>query len=211
MPSLADLTRTWLARQLGVSSVGSQSDLMAELVNQRGVADNYLYGSGLWYGPEVTSNNATAAANLDELVHLPIVIGKRQRFDRIGITHTVAGTAGAVCRLGIYDSDDNGRPRNLLAGGATLDSTLITGLEEVIDVTLSPGVYWLAYVGQVAAATFRGLAIASNPRVGLANQSPADAAGTLVQTGVNGALPAVHNPATLVTGTKTPRILIRAA
>ena len=64
------------------------------------------------------------------------------------------GSTGSVARLGLYDSDSRGLPRNLIADWGTVDTTTLgaktlTGLNR----TLQPGLYHFAFVAQGAPAT----------------------------------------------------------
>jgi hypothetical protein len=66
------------------------------------------------------------------------------------------GTAGAVFRIGVWDSGSNGLPNNLLLDAGTVDCTQPT--QSVLTITglslaLNPGVYWIGGALQGAAAT----------------------------------------------------------
>jgi len=76
--------------------------------------------------------------------HVPIT----QSFDRIAI-HVATEVTGGAIRLGIYNDNGDCYPSSLLLD-AGLVNTTTTGLKEiVINVTLSPGLYWLVLLAAV--------------------------------------------------------------
>lgn len=213
MPSLADLTRAWLLRQLGLSSSElSEADLQAALYQQSengGQVSNVKYASGRYYGPSTEVSTGTAAAVIDRLWVVPFLVGQRTRFDRISIEITTVGTTGNVERLGIYGTV-NALPSNLIVDAGTVDGLVLGAPELVIDVTLNPGLYWLAMVSQVGvAANVRALGAGSSMYVGHTTAFLSSAFKSYRVDGVNGALPAVFGVP--VADTTAPKPVLRAA
>lgn len=77
------------------------------------------------------------------LIYVPILVREPTAFNRIGI-HVSSAETDQFVRLGIYTADDSGAPDKLLldAGRAYLR----LGVDLAITISLSPGLYWLAYV-----------------------------------------------------------------
>jgi hypothetical protein len=67
------------------------------------------------------------------------------------------GGAGAVVRLGIYADTGNGAPGTLILDAGTISGTAVATSAITISQTLTPGLYWLAAVSQVAACTMSQL------------------------------------------------------
>lgn len=107
--------------------------------------------NGFYYGPG-GSVSSSVTSTINRLFALPIFIPRRVSVDRIGVNITVAAAASSVARLAIYaDIDDGmgGLPGALVTGSDGTVDTDSTGFKEAtIDVTLNPGLYWLAYVAQ---------------------------------------------------------------
>jgi hypothetical protein len=151
--------------------------------------------------------------NNQRLWYLPLVITRPVTLDRIGINHaaTLAG-AGGVFRLGLYASSGD-LPSTLIAefGAVALD-TAAAYKELTISQALTPGVYWLAGVQQIAsgAPTFTSIAA---PLLMVPSNNGASfptTTGVMIQATVLGALPATATPA-LGTGTSPPHIVVRVA
>lgn len=104
------------------------------------------------YGGSTTGSPADG-----QLQCTPLWVPEGGQFTRVGFDVTVAGTAGAVVRTGIYESTVNGRPGDLLTDFGALDATTI-GVK-LLDMTAAPfvfpapGLYWLAAAVQGAAVT----------------------------------------------------------
>lgn len=153
----------------------------------------------IYCGPSANKNGA--AATLNQLRAYPYPISSPTTIDALVVEVTVAGGAGAVTRLGIYSDNGSTYPGALLAEAGTADTTG-TGVKPVaLARTLQPGLYWLAGVNQVAAATIRCLGGGGgSPLVG-----GNDIAGPwmgYVEAGVSGALPATFT--TTWAGTTAP-------
>src|SRR4051812_39435289 len=83
----------------------------------------------------------------------PLFIGRTMTVARIGVDVTTAGSAGALCRLGIYADNGWGLPGTLLLDAGVVDCTT-TGVKELtITQALAPGLYWFAAATQGAPTT----------------------------------------------------------
>lgn len=111
--------------------------------------------SGRYYAVASTQNTRTTAIPAEgELRYSPVWLDTGT-LDRIGARITVAGSAGAVVRLGIFAHDTTtGAPNTLLLDAGTIDGTSATDQEITINYTISTaGIYWLAAVVQGGAST----------------------------------------------------------
>ena len=121
----------------------------------------------------------------------PIYVAKATTFDRIQCNVSVAGSAGAVVRLGIYGSDADGMPYGLVLDAGTVAATSTGVREATISQYLPLGKWWLAAVVQGAATTRPTLYLlgANYTRpAGVPCNGVADEA-WIARTGVSGALP----------------------
>jgi hypothetical protein len=157
---------------------------------------------------------SSAVASLNVMVAAPFPVDRACTADRLSVRVTTGGTTGAVVRLGIYNDNGKGKPGSLLLDAGTVPSTG-TGLQEItISQALSPGLYWLAQVAQVAQCTMQsssgvtsGTKITTNP----ANLIQFGHSG-FAQNSVSGALP---NPFVPITSDgnpaspQLPRIAVR--
>jgi hypothetical protein len=115
------------------------------------------YETGRYYGSSRTgsANSGTAALTADTLYFTPFYTHGRVVLDRLGVNIT-AGIASADIRLGIYSSDSDGMPNELLIETGALDADSPGGIEDTISLTLEANrQYWFALVASdaVTAAT----------------------------------------------------------
>ncbi|MEM5854469.1 MAG: hypothetical protein QW228_08950 [Candidatus Aenigmatarchaeota archaeon] len=104
----------------------------------------------------------TLAVGANTLRVLPFLVAKTTRFDRIAI-HVTTAASGTTVLLGMYD-DENVYPKNLIASFGTVDSAS-TGLRELsINLTLEPGLYWLALISN-GNPTLGGVAASACPAI----------------------------------------------
>jgi len=100
--------------------------------------------AGDWYEPVVVLDACSGhliGANTLRASYYPVF--RRLRFDYIRTNITTAGAAGALIRLGVYD-DLNGYPNNLIVDSGDLNAAATGYVGATINVTLNPGVYWVA-------------------------------------------------------------------
>jgi hypothetical protein len=102
------------------------------------------------YIPNGTGVTGTWIAGQGYFNSVPVFINKTVTADRISLNVSGAGTAGAVLRMGIYNSDANYQPSTLLLDAGTVAANAIGVKEITINQVLTPGVYWIGAVGQVA-------------------------------------------------------------
>jgi len=109
------------------------------------------------HGADIVSANQAAVVN--NLQFVPFYTGFGGTIDQVGFNVITGGTAGSVCRAGIYDSDGTTpggwlQPRNLLVDGGEYDTTTatfkLTTLSPVLTVPPDQ-LYWLAFLCGVAA------------------------------------------------------------
>jgi hypothetical protein len=98
----------------------------------------------------MTFNSFTLSAGV--AIARPFELWARHRFDRIGIqVNTSTSGSGSRLFLGLYRGGA-GRPGAHLLTTADLDSSTNGAKEADIDVTLDPGIYWVACLVTVASA-----------------------------------------------------------
>jgi hypothetical protein len=164
-----------------------------------------------WYLPPPCTTVAQLATVAQMRMH-PLVLTQPQTLDQLIIETTVAGSATAVTRLGVYASAANGQPGALLLDAGTVDSTVTPAvLTKGITLALAAGVYWLAAVTQGAPATGPTYRCNSGVLPGIQGETAAVAMfGSLngyYQNSVTGALPDPAVPAAALT--TSIRVIVR--
>lgn len=127
----------------GLPAWGSGSDVYRNLQTAQ------TAGGNVWrVSPTLVELTAsTAGVTADTLYAVPFVVGNSDTADRIGID--VQSSAAGSVRLGIYNSS-GGAPSSLLLDAGTV-SVSTTGQKNItISQALSPGMYFLALVSDVA-------------------------------------------------------------
>ena len=104
--------------------------------------------AGKYYTTPMNGLEISSSAVTDKLTAVPFLVLQEETFDRVGM-HCLTAAAGLV-RGGIY-SDNNLEPASLIADFGAFDVSTTGSKEIVISLTLSPGVYWLAFVSNCAA------------------------------------------------------------
>ena len=217
MPSLADLTRAWLLRQLGLTSSNlTEADLQMALFSQQGsggggggLASNVTYASGRYYGPSEDVSAGVVTTVIDRCWAVPFEVGTTESFDRIASEVTVVGSGGNVLRMGIYGST-NGLPDALIVDAGTSDASILGAFEKNINIQLFPGLYWLAMASQLGVpAEVRALGAMGSKYVGhTANPLGVNYKSYRTTAGVGGALPA--NFGVPVADSSAPKIFMSA-
>lgn len=212
MPSLADLQRAYLLRQLGLTASNlTNADLEVLLyATTGGPASQRVFNAGRYYPAGGPQGPTTNPLNLSQLVLIPFECGEAAVFDRIAIEVTALGAGGTV-RLGLYDSLD-GNPNALKADAGTVDTSTNGGKEANINVATGPGLLWVAICAQGGVApTIRADTAYHSPFVALNGGIPvASTYSSYVQTAaVAGALPAVVGAFTA--NAIAPKAFLRAA
>jgi hypothetical protein len=194
VPSITDLYRAWLLRQLGLSSSTlTETDLQTLLYSQSGggVASNLSYASGRYYGPSIDISSGTIAMVDGRMWVVPFEVGNTATFNAIATEVTTVAVAPALCRMGVY-ATVAGLPNNLLVDAGTFDPTILGAAEKAINLTLNPGLFWLAIVSQGGGtpANIRGLGSTSSQFVGHTANPLSNSYKAYRVDAVNGALPA---------------------
>ena len=113
---------------------------------------------GYYYTMGVLGGTATLALTANTLYALPFLVTKRSRWDKMNIRVTTA-SSGTKVRLGIY-TNEGVYPKDLIVDAGELDTGSTGSKEAVIDVTLDPGLYWLALLSS-GAPTLGGISAAN--------------------------------------------------
>lgn len=212
MPSLADLYRGWLLRQLGfTASTLTNADLEALLyATTGGPASMRNIRTGRYYPAGGDTGPAVNTLTLNQLYVVPFEAGDAFTAVRISCEVTTIGTAGNVLRLGLYDSLD-GIPNNRLVDGGTVAGDVLGGKEVVINQALGPGLYWVAIASQVAASGQVRADSAYHSKYVANDALPAAAtyASYMQNAAVAGALPAAFGA--FVAQALAPKLFLKAA
>ena len=118
--------------------------------------------SGRYYGSfDAATAFTTLTLTANTLYATPFFVPEDTRFDRIAINVTSA-VSGSKARVGVYRDDGNAYPSTLVPGTdvGELDTGTTGVKENAIDVTLPPGLYWLALVSSAGIAV-RAVPVAS--------------------------------------------------
>ena len=116
------------------------------------------YRSGYFYEPQIGCTITTSTYTINRLFYVPFFLQESITMDRIGAECTSA-IASSTFRLGLYSSDSDGLPSNLVFDAGTID-TSSPGLKTItISQSVSAGFYFLSYAQQGGAtnATMRAL------------------------------------------------------
>jgi hypothetical protein len=164
-----------------------------------------------YYRP--SGSNSSATATINRVGYMAIFVPTTTTIDRIvcrtGSSFSGSPTAGIV-RLGIY-RDTAGKPSSLVVDAGTVSATAAnTNYEITINTSLSPGIYWLAFVSQQTATNATYVSFLSPSyqfTIGQTATPTSGAAGWYTDT-VSGALPSTAT----ITGTvnNTPQVVVRA-
>lgn len=217
MATVNDLYYAWLRNQLGLpNTVQSVNELEALFYANPiyGIANNRRFTSGLFYPPSCPGPSVAAGIlGLNNLVVVPFEVGQATTFDRISVGVTVVGGAGSVIRLAIYNSTAGLVPNALLDGSGAIVTDVGTGEKSfIINRQLTPGVYWLGIVAQVASPTIRQLQSSWSEYMASATSDQGQSVVGYFQGGVSGALPAIFNfVSTNIHPGACPLVMLRAA
>lgn len=221
--SLSDLKRNWLLKQLGLSGSNlSETDLLTQLYGDAsfnaGVRRvNIPMPPSLQYffpvggsAPSTSNTLGNGTLRLTSFIcHEPISI------DRIGAEITAVGEAGSKVRLGVYKSDANGKPGDLVLDAGQINGDSATIQELVCNASLDAGIYFVGGAVQSAPVTqptiraINGATVPETP-LPLGTFIPGAAANFFAYMlgGVAGALPASGSALTPTAGI-APRVFVR--
>lgn len=183
------------------------------LANLDNVSDYPSPIVGAWYF-SATSGSASATLGNNNLRMQPFVVKKTTKIDRLSIPVSVAGQSGSVVRLGIYTDTGSGYPGNLVVDSGPLAGDVVATPQATVDVTLTPGIYWIGGVVQGGSTTQPTIisATASPPFPIQPSGVPPSQTGTVCgyTMSVTGALPATFST-TISTVGAAPRVSFRVA
>lgn len=108
----------------------------------------YKFKSGYYYHSPSLQPDGTISHGVGDLIAAPFPVHSAMTFDRIGIEVTTSAASGVV-RLGIY-GDSDGIPGSLILDAGTVDASTTGAKEITISQQLTPGMYYVASVGQVS-------------------------------------------------------------
>jgi len=140
--------------------------------------------------PEVQHTFTSAVQPADQIVTSLFLLQRRMRFDQIAIRVDAAGAGGALCRLGLYNVDEDYYPSTLILDAGTIDGTVVANNVIIIDETLDRGWYALAILTNDATIQFRYRTTSISPLGGISATSVVNA-GWLVASAF-AALPDPH-------------------
>ena len=144
---------------------------------------------------------ATQGLTLNRVYYVPLLLWNDITIDRLGVSVSTAGSAGAVLRLGIYNSDTEGVPSTLVVDAGTVASTSVAAVEATLSQALSAGLYWVAVVAQVATcSTHADGSVSNNFFIYRSSLSLYHNTENFYQDGVSGALPGTATPTAAVIG-----------
>jgi hypothetical protein len=159
-----------------------------------GTAHHVRVKPGRWYRPESANNpNTGTFATTGIMTAHPLWVSARTRFDQLACSQEGAVNGGAI-RVGIYADEGRGKPDALLLDAGLITfadgASLILGTK-AIDITLDPGLYWLAAVDQGATSTSHGsISAQGTTAVGSTVLSGVGTRAGYYKLGVTGVLPA---------------------
>jgi hypothetical protein len=174
------------------------------------------YIVGFYYPTPNSTQNATVTMTLSQLRAVPFRVDKTTTWDRIGFEQTTVGAAGALIRLGIYADDGLGAPGALTLDAGTVAADSGTGIKTItISQQLTPGVYWLAAVCQVATSVMRNTGPQSPFHYLLSTSAPINYSSSVVECfTVNSITAGLPNPfgSTVNAGAGSgPCVILRAS
>ncbi len=115
-----------------------------------------------------TAQGTWTNANLSRLWATPLLVPRRMTIDRL-LVNIVAAQASGLVRLGIYRSNADSDPGDLVVDGGTVDASTTGDKTVTVDEYLSPGWYWGAWEMNDGGITMRGRAVGSGFSLGWTN------------------------------------------
>jgi len=153
-PTLAE-GRVWYRSDLGELRVSDGSKVLT-------LSPSKILRSGRYYGSfDTAATFTTLTISANTLYATPFFVPHGARFDSIAINVTTA-SSGRMARVGIYTDSGDAYPYALVPGTdvGELDVGTTGVKQNVIDVTLHPGLYWLALVSN-GSPTLRAIPVGS--------------------------------------------------
>lgn len=134
---------------VGTPSTGDK--LPAELIPQQvpipfGISNQWTIPVSI--GPSSIGATSTLST-IGRVVYAAFVVTKPITITKLGL-HVTAGAAGTVS-VGVYGLNSSGEPGTLLLSHNFTDVSTTGTKEATVSLTLAPGVYYMAIVGDAAA------------------------------------------------------------
>lgn len=128
------------------------------------------YSVGRWIDSRIVFGSmSTSGKTAGQLVLTPLIIGRTVKFDAIGL-YASQFTPTTVLRLGLYNATTRGEPGTLIVERGIAASTSSSGmLSATVDLTLQPGLYFLASVVNSNTASWGHSPTAATPVLNIAN------------------------------------------
>jgi hypothetical protein len=160
---------------------------------------------------------ASASLGVGSLRVAPWLLERTTALTRLAAEVTIVGEAGSKIRLGIWGDDGTGYPGALVVDAGQINGDSATVQEATINVTLTPGTYWLGAAVQTVTTTqptVRTVGAGNPPHIPLAGGSTLPAAGALILGvsvgGATGAFAATYPAGGSPTGF-APRMIVKVA
>jgi len=168
--------------ELGTNPKGDFSSVKERLEKLAAVAI-VPFKKGSWVHTPIVGSTASTSKFANILYCFAFLVPVKTSFDKIGI-RVQGAYAGGLIRVGIYNDNGNIWPGDLIPGTEREFSTDTSGDKIAdIDVTLEPGIYWLAFLQNASVNLFfRANAYLFAP---LGSSSPIDRSMNTVSRGFN--------------------------
>jgi len=166
-----------------------------------------LYEVGQYIVPFPCKPASVAAITANRLYCSPFLVTRAITIDRLAFEVTT-GDAGNA-RVGIYNDDGTGYPGTLNTDVGTGDTTNVAIVAVAIsgNLSLTPGLYWLAIVSDVAPTTRHAQLLFGSP-MGYASDFNSNA-GAVYMAHTYGALPATFTASLTTRDARTNQVVPR--
>lgn len=142
----------WSATVNIVGPQGSTATIDASNVGFNRMPTAYIAAN--YYQCNAPAVTVTTALPNNTIRVSPWVVTASITITRLTTEFTVAGNAGSVFRLGIWNDTGYGQPGTLLLDAGTIATTGTVGNKEItVSQALTPGLYWVGGAAQNAATT----------------------------------------------------------
>jgi len=166
--------------------------------------------TGRWYTaalfPIGTGGTITNFAN--SIRYIPFLVDRDITVTQLGINVSAIATAGTTCRLGIYSNNASTTAPNtrLVDTGTLALDTLGVKPSPTLSVSLTKGLYWLAYISNASTGTITSIPATSIVDVKGTTSIAALGVCAAVQSFTYGALPATASGLSDAAGITQPSI-----
>jgi hypothetical protein len=176
------------------------------------------YKANAWLFPALSPGTGAVANGVMSAAR--VGVPEATSITSIAAEVTIAGSAGSVIRLGVYNDNGHGYPGTLLVDAGTIDGTVVGVASIPFDglsghpsaVVTAAGTYWIVGVSQGAPVTNPTVRINSGVSSGILFGSAAAGMGSnatsYTMAGVTAALPGTFN-ATVSATTNTHRVAVQ--